>query len=357
LLALVLPRLVELAAGSGPGLPKLAARALGRAGQLDPLRVTFHLMQEWAKQNRHDLLGPMLEGIMGSGEPGYRRGCLGWVHELLGDGSEAVAATTAASLWHLSNQEPDPAIEELKQVALSRFKIRWEELRSLASTIREVEAKLRSEGDHRTRTEKLQELTEAVPALLDMKIVQEETLRLLGAVQYSLDGLVSFAPVRLVLSRLIDWMQAEPDRLGPLVAFLFLRKGGISGTLRPPKSASDATALSTTLADSWLRDALDEEVAPLLCRFLGEVFHHTRPFPGAFRGLLESSFRSLLGSWADASRADDTLRPAMIGLLAGLFAAAHPEVGDAVLRMAKEPVTGEGGDGLRELAVLSLTSG
>jgi len=375
LLGLLVPGLLELTTGKEPGLRQCAARALGRIGQVDPLRISLRLMRRWARKQRHELLGPLLQGIVASDDPGYVRGCLGWLDELLEGDPEKAAPTAVASLRELALPAGDQALDRLEKVALARFELQWEPLRKLARDLAEAEASVRAETARRGQADDLLRLAELKPILLDGTIVPEPALRLLSAFQYALNGITWSAPsLDRVFSRLSRWMRDEPARLGPLVALLFLRQGGVAACLRPAGPGAADGAADDSFAAEWLREALTEESAPALCRFLAGVFHQLRSFPGPFRVLLEDSFRSLLASWASASRGDGALRPAMVALLAGLFAAPDPELSETVLRMAKQPITAkQGGDGLRrakeprttmenmadlrELAVEAITSG
>jgi DNA polymerase III delta prime subunit len=375
LAATLIPLLRQLSADEDPYLQRCAAQALGRIGQIDPVYVTYPLIDQWLSRDeesahgvlrRGALLGQLFAGILGAKEdPGYQQGCLQILHWLAAREETASVETVLYALHDVAALDRDRfefTFCILQKVAEKRLQIRWKPLRDIAKTIREVEEGIRKraafdtpEGAQKARDD-LRKVRKRAGTILNNNLVARNDLPILYALQHILARwLVSYRLRKETLRAVLGWLQADPERFGPLVAFLFLGQDGISTWLeraapvpRPGHVEDEGDPILESIH-------ADRELAESFRAFLETIFVHIRAFPGLFRDLLEERFVHLLAAWARAASPIGRLRSAFTDLLAGLFASRDEELSARILRLAQELAPPPEMVDLRTLAVEAIT--
>jgi hypothetical protein len=333
LATMLVPLLGQLAAGRAPALRSLAACALGRLGQIGPTDLAVPLLRSWIRRasNREELPGCFLQGSAASGDDTYEDLCLATVRGLACDSGAKVAEVAVRSLGLLGLPDPAVPIRELCSLAQERLPIQLELLRQVAEEVTAKEDEIRRQGDPRQVAALVQALHRQGHPLLIAALVPEDRIRLLGAVQYALAGVLfsQEGDPGPVLRELLGRMKAEPVRLAPLVAYLFLHRQGLIDLLDryPWRSSAFSTETSRFLLSSRSGNRDPEALRELLER----IFSTLETFPGFFRFLLEQRFLDVLRSWSREGCEVAGLRPIVARLLAALLAA-----GNAALRQRME---------------------
>lgn len=348
LLALMLPLLRELTANDDFHLREIAARALGKLGQIDPPYVTYPLISSHSVS-----LGPLFQGVLSTKSSAYRQHCLTKLRTALRSNESAVASRALRSLPQIADLDLSLAFQELKSLALDKLEIQWQEVRKSCENLREEEEIVRANAPQGSIHLQIKKIHEHAELILASKLVIE--WRLLLSYQSALARLFLISPdERTLLLSVQQWMMSAPEKLGPLVSYLFLHKFGAAPFLTEyslQTSKSEENGQSPLL----LAAQVDPETALALQRFLQEVFAHTRAFPGLFRQLLEKRFRELLGAWASEAKRTRSLRSVIASLLSSLFEADDRELSDWILHLAQDPLTPDGLADLKSLALEALT--
>ena len=191
LATLMIPRLRELALGSAPVSREIAASALGRLGQIGPTDLAVSLLRDWVcTPSREALVGCFLQGSSGGGDAAYKSLCLTTIRDLaLGGGAGAVEAAVR-SLGDLGLPDPAVPVRELCVIARERLPIQLDLLREVAEEVTAKEEEIRRKADPREVTSAVQALHTEGHRLLAAALAPKERIRLLGAVQYALAGVL-----------------------------------------------------------------------------------------------------------------------------------------------------------------------
>jgi hypothetical protein len=344
----VLPLLRKWAAEGEVFECQTAARALGRCGEHDPIYLTFPLVQEWAHDGKSFLLGHFYQGILSSEDAGYRQGCLGWLRKLLESPDPDLAATATVALREVAALDLDFALTALRRLARSKLKLRWQELLVMEKRLRAIEERVRH-VKRQDGVEPMKSFYRDAQQVLLATCVEKKSLRFLGAFQFTLTGLfLTVSDEAAVFAGLRDWMRSDPERLGPLVALLFLHRGGVAARLGRASSSKTDRAESSLFLQSL---QASEESAAVVRGFLAEVFGHLRTFPGLFYTLLESQFEKLLSGWAKEARDDERVCGVIVDLLRCFFTSDDQRLSGWLIRQASSAA----GD-LKLLAVKAIAS-
>jgi hypothetical protein len=324
LATLMIPLLRELTlATTAPFLRASAAGALGRLGQIGPTDLAQPFLQLWARQAppRDDLPGLFLQGSAGSEDKTYRNFCLTTLRDLAFGNNAAVAAVAVRSLGCLGLPDPEVPIRELCGIAQERLPIQIDVLRRVEKEIAEEEIQRRRAGDPQRVAAGLRALHEKSHTLLVGGLVTQDRIRLLGAVQYALAGVLfsQGGDPGPVLCRLTARMKGEPVRLAPLFAYLFLHRQGLIDLLDRYEWRSGA--FGTETSRFLLSSRPGERDPEALRELLERIFSALEAFPGFFRSLLEERFFAVLTSWSREGCEVDGLRPTVVRLLSALRAA------------------------------------
>ncbi len=320
LATLMIPLLRELALGPAPVLREIAASALGRLGQIGPTDLAVPLLRGWTRRasNRETLAGCFFQGSAGSGDEAYQELCLATLRDLAVEGGAGVAEAAVCSLSYLGLPDPMVPIRELCGIAQERLPIQLDLLREVAEEIAAKEEEIRREAGPRQVTLALQALQAQGHLLLVAALVPEDRIRMLGAVQYALAGVLFShgGDPGPVLRELLARMKAEPVKLAPLFAYLFLHHQGLIDLLDRYKWSSSAFSTATS---RFLLSSRPEERDPEALRELMErIFSTLETFPGFFRFLLKDRFFDILKSWSREGCEVAGLRPVVGRLLSSL---------------------------------------
>jgi hypothetical protein len=370
--AMVLPLLRTLALGKDAYMGQAAARALGRIGRIDPLYITYPLLQEWSFLdgsgrdhrgilNRGTLVGHLFHGILSSrGDDEYPQKCLEFLRWLIEGDSVESLQIAVIGLCHVGNYDRlnlKFAMDSLRSIAEARLEPQWEVLRQLADRMRKNEEILRLFEEIFEVRGKVEEIPQRAAILFGKLIVAREAIPILRSVEYTLTGLLlSIREPAAILGPLLEWLQEDTEKLGPMLAYLFLKPEGIASWLERAvpglgfkgRQSSEGNALLEAVCE-------DLEASNLLSRFLEQIYLQLSAFPGLLRVLLEESYVSLLANWSLAGKSIPRLRPTVIEILARLFESRDEEMSSRVLRLAQEhPASPDHAD-LRQLAIEAVT--
>jgi hypothetical protein len=372
LIATILPLLQSLAEGDDVYPAQAAARALGRIGQIDPLYITDPLIHRWSVadratgrrksfRDRGALLGSLFQGILGTCEDeDYQRSCLQLLQWLLrGDNVEALQAAVV-SLSDIATTDQRGfqfAMSALRDIAERRLPPQLDKLRKLADRMREDEETLRLLEEIFEVRGTVEEIPRLTKKLFSRFIVAQDAFPVLYAFDCTLTRLFfSSRERRAVLERLVEWLQEDQEKLGPLVTYLFLKPEGISSLLEQLATVpqpGDNREMEGSLFLETVHN--NSEAIAALSRFLEQLYIHLRIFPGVLRVLLEESYLSLLASCAREGKAVPRLRPTVVELLARLLESRDEEMNERILRLAQEhPASPDHAD-LRQLATEAVT--
>jgi hypothetical protein len=321
LATLMIPLLQELALGSAPASREIAASALGRLGQIGPLDLAVPLLRAWLRKasNREALAGSFLQGNAGSGDAAYVSLCLTTIRNLAVDGADGVAEAAVRSLSYLGQADPAVPVRELSGIAQERLPIQLDLLREVAEEMAAKEEEIRRKTDPRHVASVLRELHSHDHLLLIAALVPEDRVRLLGAVQYALAGVLfsQGGDPGPVLRELLTRMKAEPVTLAPLLAYLLLHRYGLIDLLDRYKWSSGS--FSQGVSRFLLASRSEERDAEALPDLLARIFSTLEAFPGFFRFLLEQRFLEILKSWSREGCEEAGLRPVVVRLLSTLL--------------------------------------
>ncbi|HJX28835.1 MAG TPA: hypothetical protein VJ885_13065 [Thermoanaerobaculia bacterium] len=361
LATLMLPHLQELTRDPDPFLRSSAASALGRLGRIGPTHIAAPLLQQWAREDstEEDLLGFFLQGAVASEDRAYRDFCLSQLRQLMFAHDSRVAEVAIHSLRLLGRPDVEVPLQELCVVLRARLPLQIGRLRLVEKEVLAAEQEVRRGADPRKVSNDLRLLHARSHVLMTAVIVAEERLRLLGAVQYALAGLLfsQGGDLGAVLRSLNQRMKAEPEKLAPLFAYFFLRRQGLIDLLDRHKWISGL--FGTEACSRFLLSAnRGAEEAGVLGEFLVRSFRALQVFPGLFRFLLEQRFLHILKSWSHEGCRVMGLRPTVTGLLSDLLSSEDLHLRRTVGHFLRaEPQFTVRGSRLRALAVDALNGG
>lgn len=354
--ATLVPLLRNLTQGEDIVLAQLAASALGRIGQIDPIYVILPRIEEWTRRRdgekggdrgaliRGTLLGYLYRGILGARErdldfyadTAFQHLCA----QFRSDSVEAVR-TVLIALVPIATYDARRfgfAMSLLREAAAKWLTPQWDDLREIADMGRRGEHALRFFEKVLGRSGSVEEIQKLIDRTSHGAVVAENAWPVFRAFQYTLSGLFfSVLTQRVVLEHLRQWSREDEKKLGPLLAYVFLRPDGIGSMLA--RMASTKSPASDADEGSPFLESLhtDPEMIEVLGGFLEQTYVHLRAFPGRLRLQLEDGFVRLLAGWAREARSTPRLRPDIVDLLSGLFEARDEELSERVLRFAQEP--------------------
>jgi hypothetical protein len=336
LLTLLLPLLRKLLKEEDVYSRWSAARALGRIGEIDPAYIVDPLIHQCIEEQDGELLGQLFQGIIGFKESKYSSGYLGYMRYLVASSRPEEAKTAIASLWHVALLESNFAMKSLKDAAQAKLKLQLTWLLEKAEAAREIEELIRALEDPDEISQSVRSLHRSARRQLAAEIVPPEARPILGAFRNTLTALFfSVLDEGALLGHLLGWMTSDPERLGPLVTFLFLSDDGIAFWLERSSPVRKAGSEAPEASHLLLSACSNRETAGLLLRFLEQTFTNLKAFPGLFHHFLQERLVSLLAAWAREGRAIDSLRSTVLDLLAGLYNS-RTEVSDLILSLAQD---------------------
>ena len=310
-LTTILPGLRELAetvADDLYSLRVLAATILGRVGEVDPYRMVVPLLDRWIrspKGKHHGVIGPLLEGVTGSGSERYRALCLQRLKDARAgaateeEARQAVHAAIGAYAW-IGDDDLATAMRELGEIAR----------RDLAPTLAGIHAEMQKlaqvEAEIATRAPSGPQLrTLARRHTYLLKLVETVTAAqapTLARMEGALVTLCLTAGPIAVMRELRRWIEDGGWKMGVLVALMFLHENGIAGTLNTRRvEVGTAAGGPATLCNALVAAlAGGEDEVRLAAGFIGDLFDAlSTPHLAAAKLLhhARDSLRALLLDW------------------------------------------------------------
>lgn len=295
----------------------LAARIIGRIGEMDPERITFPLVDRWVRspdRARQALVGPLLDGVLSSPAERYRAACLRHLKVLQrpsppGEQADAqLVAVIAAYSW-VGDHDLGGAMRELGAIAR-------EHLDPMIQTTQLIQRLLENGTPGAAREGAALRRGRARLRELAAGIYKARRSIFLG-VQYSVASLCGTRGPGPVLTELRKWIGEGDWQTGVLVALMFLLEDGIADQLEESKAGAGGAAPGCNPLVAGLAESEGEILH--LSRFLGELYESLKtPFaiaPGLQRHCLESLQTHLLAWVRDALPV-----PEHAGAMASLFA-------------------------------------
>jgi hypothetical protein len=330
-LFLLIPTLEELAEVRTPGIRALAARILGRIGEIDIEEITLRLAERWIKSSPQQMatVGYLYEGVLFSQNDNYRKRCRAFLEEMpynytfpSGRGQEKIHSglwTAIATYKQIGRHTLPTAMKQLQKI--SEFALTGQ------AELEKQFAKLPSKISKNIE----QELKKYVPELTeaDFKSAQYQTIRdsieketwkklreslfflyendpYFKVFKYTLISLcLNVSPLK-VFNELHKWFDSDNDELKMFVALNFLREDGIAESLAEFKvPVTSSTILEDDLV--WINPVLDEMASsensvPKMARFLEDIFcGFDIPSSSLVRSYYRQQFFQLLKRWAKES--------------------------------------------------------
>lgn len=306
-------------------LRMLAARILGRIGEMDAASITLPLMDRWAHSGtRHGeaALGPLLDGVLASRAERYRDACLRHLQALQRatspgkDPHAHLPAVIAAWSW-VGDHDLPLAMKELGAIARERLAPMIED----TERIERLLGKIERIGTQQQSARGAAILMSCHAVLRDVasRIYAQQGGAFLG-VQFSVASLcVTGSPIP-VFTELRKWIAEGEWKMGGVVALMFLPERGIADQLKVSRveTGSAAGAGSCTPLVEWLAEG--EAAVRQAARFLGDLFESLLTPFAASAQLQRDCVESLHGHLVDWVR-DALPVPEHVAAMRGLFEA------------------------------------
>lgn len=241
-LTTILPGLRELAENGQEDLRSLrtlAAQILGRIGEVDPRRIVLPLVDRWVRSDKgrhHVVIGPLFEGVMGSGSERYRTLCFRHLRQArMGAASEddtalaGLHASIGAYSW-IGDYDLGLAMRELGEIAREHLAPMMGDVQRLARMLGNLENACREQA---REGQALDDLLVCHALLRDlMGSVFEQNGRTLLGMQASLVSLCLTAGPVPVFREMRRWIADGGWKTGTLLALMFLHENGIAAALK-----------------------------------------------------------------------------------------------------------------------------
>jgi len=342
--SLLVGRLCTLAEGGDPAVRRIAAQALGRAGELDPRSLFFPQVARWSrsKEDRHhSSLGALFCGVLASDDNHYRAGCFHRLRRATHSRSLVEVRAGILSLSQVGVFDLTFVMKELRRIAEHRLGQLVEEVESLNRALRALRAEFEKSESAKSDRRQIEQQHRYLLEKLAPRLFSNLQVVVLGTIQYTLVGLSFGRDPLKVLEHLTHWMRADKPGFPPLVALLALRDYGILDVLErhpvivdPTDSEGDED--SPPRACSRILTALRSEEEVLDLRdFLQALYRSTAPFPAWFRKQLQDRLRDLFRKWGDEATAKRHLEEATVQLFAAMLDSTEPEVSEFVFELLK----------------------
>lgn len=344
ILAVLRPRLRELVDSRERPISVVAARALGRLGEMDPSGLMLPEIDARLRPRREDahfehplLLGEMLVGALSSDDPTYVAACLDRLRRATGDKSVERAEAAMVAFVPIGAALPVPVLEILWQVAQSRIGDKTMVSGPLWRTVRDrVDRPTRPDGAEIKGTPSRRDLERAA-----LEVLGDRAAKLLDALQFSLVGICfSGDPLFRVLGAMTQWM-GSGESVAPWIAFLTLRHRGLLHVLedfplRPPVDGGTGAACSRIVLG-----ADEEDEVATVARFLEAAHTGAGAFPSALRGSLRGKLVAVVDGWISQGAEVPVVRPQVIALLTRLLDAGEEILRSEVFKVLQVRSTGD----------------
>ena len=338
LLVVLVPLLDRLTRAREYFLRNMAARALGRIGQIDPYGLIYPRMNAWARSKDRDqieALGSLVFGALGSEKADYEGHCLSHCRRLVGSSDFREARSGILALRDVGTVDLELAMREIRRAIESRLVPQFRKLEKDKRFCRHLEAEIQQtlgRGDVQLVALNGKQLGKRVYDLLvNLEIFAPgRELEILFATQYTLVGLCFELGAARVLQAMGRWMPPGKTKLAPFLAFLFLRPWGMAHVLeRFPiyvvkEDSESQEKWSPILYGSFRK----KEDLRRLADFLLEIYLGSARLPSPLDRIWHRRFFDLLKQWALQACEGVECRAALIMLLQLLLEAPDRELQD-----------------------------
>jgi hypothetical protein len=280
-LTTILPGLRDLAETGQEDLRSLrtlAAQILGRIGEVDPRRVVVPLLDRWVRHDKgrhHALIGPLYEGVMGSGSERFRALCFRHLRQARmgassGDATAVAAlhASIGAYSW-IGDYDLALAMGELGEIAREHLAPMMADVQSLKRVMGDFESQCRDQAREGGDVAGLL-LCHSLLSDLVASVFQKKSRTLLG-MQASLVSLCLNAGPLPVFRHLRAWIADGGWKTGMLLALMFLHENGIASELAGYKDeGGDGRTAPCNVLVTAVAAGTDE--ARQTARFVGDLY-------------------------------------------------------------------------------------
>ncbi|HEV3052407.1 MAG TPA: hypothetical protein VGX50_18995 [Longimicrobium sp.] len=335
-LTTILPGLRELAENGSDDLHSLrilAAQILGRIGEVDPHRVVLPLLDRWVRSDRgrhHGVVGPLYDGVIGSGSERYLALCLRHLKQLRASGDRGLHAAIGAYSW-IGDHDLGLAMRELGEITREHLSPLIGDVQEVGKLLGKLESVMRKQARAGADVDDLLHCHEMLRDLMGL-VFEEKGPTLLG-VQGSLVSLCLTEGAVPVFREMLKWVAAGGWKTGVLIALMFLHENGIANALNASRvevsTAADGPPAVCNPLVMWVAAGNDE--VRQTARFLGELYESLMTPHGVDARLQNYCRDSLQGHLLDWVR-DAAPLPEYAAAMRSLFqamAATH----DGVLRL------------------------
>lgn len=347
IVAILQPRLLQLAAWNDPAISVMAARALGRIGELDPRNLGPGRFDAWFDPEKsHDrfggalLLGEMLVGAAGSDDRAYYSGSRGQLCSATGDDSPQKAARALVAFVPLGTIFPERTMEILGSLVQRRLSNPEKKVVPLGRRVYErLDALTRSKRP--TRGDRTVQLHSGEVEDAALAALAERPRCFLVALQFTLVGICFGGEPIAVLEAMARWMRSDSRDVAPWIAFLSLRGRGVLGILedyplRPPSDDAISTSDDRRACSRILLAADDDGDIAIVAEFLEAAHEACEVFPLVLRSWLRGNLAKVLLGWMVQGADVDLVRPCAIALLARLLEARNETLRKKVFDLVQQ---------------------
>ncbi len=297
----------------------LATQALGRIGEIDPVRITMPLIRHWSVSEREQrpMVGRLLQGVIAADNDAYLDASLRELDQLLDSPNEEAALTVISAYSQIGAYKPKLAMQRLGAIAVERITPALDNIHQLSRVAETLgtQAELRSgrsAATLRVHGEQLGMLAETLseehaPALV----------ALARAVSFicinSYDNTVN------ILAFMREWIARGGDKTGILVAILFL-PDGIATELDEFNETTrdgDGDGIHPLLLSLSTNEGAGYELADFLVD-LWMALSGTFEIPASLQRELVERLLDCLTTWAREAVTNPLYRDGTIGLFLAL---------------------------------------
>lgn len=349
-------------------LPFVAARALGRCGEVDVRSVVLPLLGRWAGSSlpvHHLCLGQLLQSALASSVPDYRESCLVKLRQLILQARGDRAWAVAVALREVGGADLEVALNgllllaegQLDEAGLKLSTSRREELRQAEEQLRQLALRRQARGQPGSDPqEQLRRLL--VPALCGQ---DRSAISGLAAVRYAIVGLCFACGSREVLASLAAKLVARSeDRLSGLLSALCLGYDGILDVLErnPLVTKSEASLLESegSVVSRFLVGAVEiRNGAQELSDLLEQLYADVEALPGGFVRCLRARLVAMIRTWCTQAATEPLFQATLQSVLSELLQSERQGLKAEIFGLLQlDPDFQELGSPLRKLAQESL---
>jgi hypothetical protein len=325
----------------------LAARIVGRIGEMDAERIVLPVMDRWARSgnpNWQGSLGPLMDGVLAGGSERYRKACVHRLRQLRRTGPPGsdpdahLPAVIAAWSW-VGDHDLSAAMRELGVIVRERLVPVVEDMQELG--------RLLGKSAHAASEE---QSARGVAVLISCHAALREVVWELYAgqggaflgVQASLASLCFTRGPVAVFTELRRWIVEDGWRAAAVLALMLLHERGIADQLKQSRGESGAAAAGAGAGCAPLASWLAESEAGVrqTASFLGDLFESLlEPFAASaqLQRFCVESLQAHLADWVRDALPVPEHAAAMRGLFKTLLGTHDGVLHDPLLALLEGP--------------------